>query len=492
MSRIVRSIFILLALATVSYGQICVTCIKIRVGRPWLQRGPDTTNQTADNYMNEVALSGGGYRGFTSNGNTWSSDGTHPWDMDGPLTEVLPHGSSGSFDECGRWLNDNYTSGSTLFGFYHAEHTCPYPATHKSMALATSGDQGHSWSVVGQILDRPDSSSTKESGMGDCTAIYDSSFHYLYCLRGSDHQTLVARAPLGSPQPGNWVKWFNGSWSGSPLSLNDSGIGFIGSSISMWTDFPYEVLLQVEDGSFHGVKMSLASDFINFSTVPEPIWYQDANVFGTSPNELVAYPSAIDSTDGNRRWSTATGFMMYFTWLPPNGSLNGGRYIGVRDVTVSMNGSPLSPQVGVELSRWLKSSTNERWSATGPVCSSPSSSANCSSGDNFTSGGWAYQGGFGYLMTKQLDPSWIKIVDCQSDTPWPGHWDHLLTSGACDNSYHLFRTAGWAYPNGTQPANTVPVYRCFDNTLQSHFASNQANCEGLGTMESQLGYALAN
>jgi hypothetical protein len=396
------------------------------------------------------------------------------------------------FDSCGRWLNDNYQSGSTLFGFYHAETSCNYPSTHKSMGLATSTDQGHTWGYFQQIITANDSGTT-ETGTGDCTAMYDSSYHYLYCLRSSDHQTIVARAPLGNPYPGNWVKYYNGSWSGNALEAQADPLGYIGSGISMWTTPGYQVLLQSEDSSFHGVKMSLSSDWIHFSTIQEPVVYQDAYVWGASPNELLAYPSAIDSSDGNRRY--ASQFELWFTWLPPNGGLSGSnnqRYLGVRDVYLTLNSSSQSPQVGVEVSRWLKSSTNERWSTTGPVCSAPLSSQNCSSGDNFTSGGWAYQGGFGYLMTKQLNSSWIKIVDCQSNTPWPGHWDHLLTSGSCDSNYHLFRTAGWAYPNGTQPPNTKPLYRCFDNTLQSHFASNQADCEGLGTMEFQIGYVLAN
>lgn len=475
MLRLLGVVFALV-LAGSSYGQICVNCIKVRVGRPWLVRTPDSSNRIADNYFNEVALSGGGFRGFSANSVTMSMDGAHTWDMGSALTQVLSVGSPGGFDECGRWLNDTYQSGGTLFGFYHAEHTCPYPATHKSMALVTSTDQGHTWSLPGQIiLDRDDSGST-ETGMGDCTSITDSSYHYLYCLRGSDHETLVARAPLGNPYPGNWVKYYNGAWNGSALSTQDTSIGYYGTSISLWTTPGYEVLLQSEDGSFHGVKMSLSSDHLNFTKINEPIVYQDAYIWGQSSHELLAYPSAVDSADGDRKWST--DFQMWFTWVPPNGTLSANRYLGVRDVSVTLQTTAQSPQVGVEVSRWLNSSDGERWSTTGPVPG------------NFSS--FAYQGGFGYLMTKQLDPSWIKIVDCQSATNWAGHPDHMLTSNACDTSYNLVRTAGWAYPNGTRPANTLPLYRCYDSTLQSHFASNDVNCEGLGTDEFQIGYVLAN
>src|SRR5262245_29303281 len=111
-------------------NSICVSCVSIRVGRPWLVRNPDPNTHIADNFVNEVALSGGGFRGFTANAVTMSTDGVHAWDMGGTLTQVLSKGSSGSFDECGRWLNDTYESSGTLYGFYHAEKACPYPTTH--------------------------------------------------------------------------------------------------------------------------------------------------------------------------------------------------------------------------------------------------------------------------------------------------------------------------------------------------------------------------
>ncbi len=41
------------------------------------------------------------------------------------------------------------------------------------------------------------------------------------------------------------------------------------------------------------------------------------------------------------------------------------------------------------------------------------------------------------------------------------------------------------------PDRTVALYRCYDSAQESHFASNEADCDGLGAMEEQLGYALA-
>jgi hypothetical protein len=111
------------------------------------------------------------------------------------------------------------------------------------------------------------------------------------------------------------------------------------------------------------------------------------------------------------------------------------RHLVFRDVWMSVSPSPVTPQVGIALSRWYNVSAKDRWTTTAPVVG------------NF--GAYAYDKHLGYVMTKPHPtlPS-IKLEDCVSD--WPGHPDHL-----------------------------------------SHLASNQADCEGLGGAEWLLGYALA-
>lgn len=75
---------------------------------------------------------------------------------------------------------------------------------------------------------------------------------------------------------------------------------------------------------------------------------------------------------------------------------------------------------------------------------------------------------------------------------WPGHPDHLLTNdGTCASAgYTRLRTAGWVYL--AQQPGTVPLYRCYNPTEQHHLASTDAGCDGLGTMEWRLGWALAS
>jgi hypothetical protein len=105
-----------------------------------------------------------------------------------------------------------------------------------------------------------------------------------------------------------------------------------------------------------------------------------------------------------------------------------------------------------------------------------------------------YQTDLGYLMTKAPSAPSTALVDCVAN--WPGHPDHLVTSGSCDANYTQLRTLGWVYSaNSPQPSNTKPIYRCYDSSHKSHFASNQQTCEGAGAVElsgNPLGYILAN
>ena len=51
------------------------------------------------------------------------------------------------------------------------------------------------------------------------------------------------------------------------------------------------------------------------------------------------------------------------------------------------------------------------------------------------------------------------------------------------------RTVGWLLEE--QQAGFVPVYLCRADATASYLASANADCEGLGTMETRLGYGLA-
>jgi hypothetical protein len=186
------------------------------------------------------------------------------------------------------------------------------------------------------------------------------------------------------------------------------------------------------------------------------------------------YVSLISQTDGTNQVDGA--FLMSHMYIQPGDGFSQ-RYLVFRDVYLSLSPTPASPQVGVALSRWYNASLKDRWSTTAPVPG------------NYAS--YQHEGIFGYLLTK-AHPSLPtnKLEDCVGT--WPGHPDHLLTNdGTCVSAgYTRLRTAGWVFT--TSQPGTVPLYRCYSQAQQHHFASNAASCDGLGTMEWLLGYALAN
>jgi hypothetical protein len=508
------------SLTPVFAQNINIANVKIRVERPDRIREPEaSTSQNCfrgkDNYFNEFQLLSGSHRGFTANGSknpavasTCSTDGIHSYDMGGAVTGVIFPNTS--YASCGFWLNTNIKSGSTLYGFAHAETNCNYPATTKSMALLTSDASsdsiaGKTWTEIGQIITKdPNSQTSTEKGEGDCTVVTDSSFYYMYCRRVEDVKTAVARAPIGStPGPGSWTKYFNGSWSQPGLLGSDSPLGKYGSSSSVWTDNGNVMLLNSEfkGDPIHGLKMSFSSDKINFAAVPEPVIYQDDYVFPSSTSrDSLFYPSAIDSPSGSRNWSGF--FLLTYTFVPPTSAPDNpatvpdqGRTLVMRNVSVSVNADPQTPHVGVALSRWFSSSIQQKISSTEVVPY------------NFYLNGFTYEQRTAYVMTVPPPQGSNTLVECVSTASYPSasNPDHLINSFAsntapanngCDANYQFLRTAGYLYQS-SQGTNTVPIYRCKPdpsnlNASTSHFASTDINCEGFGLKEYLLGFGLVN
>src|SRR6267378_2768714 len=151
-----RAIFFTLALAFYASAaraqSFCVTCLKLRVGRPLISLGP--TDTPLDNRLNEIKLATGQYRGFSGNKTTYRMDSADSWSIGGMVIPVLGPGSSFP-DKCGRWINDTFKVGSTVHGFIHNEfaNNCREEKHHRSMSYATSGDEGSSWTGQGLIID---------------------------------------------------------------------------------------------------------------------------------------------------------------------------------------------------------------------------------------------------------------------------------------------------------------------------------------------------
>jgi hypothetical protein len=500
-----------------------VSNLKIRVGRPLIARSYDNCNgspSTMDNPFNEIQASNNLFYGFTAKSNGCNSDssyrinGSTPWSMSGALNTVLTKGNT-TFDSCGEWMNDTALSGTTGYGFVHAETACDYNnngQTHKSMGLAVSTDSGLNWTIQSdQLLAEPNDSTDrclspgqaacgKETGEGDCTAVSDGTYYYLYCAKpvaSSPRQTFVARALISNPYPGNWDKYQSSAWTQPGVggtfteitsSLGATTVHNIGQSSSIWNS--NVMILGTESfAKVGGLLMSFSgmpatySGTPAFTTLAEPLLHMDAYAYNRpSTNELIAYPSALSNTTGSH--NLANHFLLFYTYVEPSSfSAPQNRYLVSRDVGFTLAGSAQTPQVGVALSRWYGTPTygpyntaSAYWSTTAVVPGAFST--------------FAYQGDFGYLMTKSFAGT-TPLVECAAS--WPGsHLDHLVTRTTCDSGYTLLRTLGWVY-SASQGAATKAVYRCYDSGTASHFVSNDSACEGK-TVEAPtpLGYALAN
>jgi hypothetical protein len=453
--------------------QPCDACISIRVGLPHVVRGPKA--DMADNRFTEIQIAGGHFRGFDAHNDTRAIDGKNPLDMGGPEHTVLRPGRPGTFSSCGQWLNHAERAGAAVLGFIHDETACNYPVgqTHKSMSLATSTDDGLSWNGLGQIITGTDApTANKNTGEGDCTAVNgQDGFYYAYCFRARDGALIVARAPVSSPGPGKWMKFFGGSWDQPGLGgqatrlMNGSGV-----SAAHWTTTGQTVLTGWVKG---GLGLFLSRDHTTLTPLPEPLLAVDPGEWKRpAPSELVFYPVILDATTGANQLTNS--WMLVYAYMQPN-EAGGQKYLVFRDVTVSTSDAPASAQVGVLLARWYNAGLHDRWSTTAAVPGNDSA--------------YKLEARSGFLLTAAPagQPS-TEVEDCVSERP--GHPDHLLAQkGFCEaHSYQRLRTAGWVYAQ--QQANTQPLYQCYTDSEASHFASNRPDCEGKGRMEILLGYDL--
>ena len=458
----------------------CADCLRIRVGLPRVLRGPAA--DIADNRFSEIQLPDGRFRGFDAHGDTRAIDGAHPWDMGGPARTVLTPGKAGTYDSCGQWMQHVEPAGASILGFVHDETACRYQVgqTHKSMSLALSNDYGLTWRDQGQILTGTDAPTpNKNTGEGDCTFLNGGDgYYYGYCGRPRDHATIVARAPISNPGPGKWVKFLGGKWDQPGLGGDATNLNLalgngrsLSSSAARWTSTGETVVI-----GWNGSNMALylSADHTIFTSLREPLLVLDPGKWKRpDPSEVLAYAVMLDAKNGGNQLSNSW-MLVYAYWPPYEGREK--KYLVFRDVTVSVSNKPLSPQVGVLLARWYNASLHDRWSTTAAV---PGNYA-----------AYKLEKQSGYLMTvaDASGPS-IELEDCVSERP--GHPDHLLAEkGFCAaHDYQRLRTAGWVYSKPQE--HTVPLYRCYNAQEHSHFASNDADCEKLGTMERLLGYALS-
>ena len=374
---------------------------------------------------------------------------------------------------CGQWLQHVEPAGGKLVGFVHVETACDYPhgQTHKSTAFATSADNGLTWQVKGLILTGQDApTANKNTGEGDCSVINGADgYYYAYCGRARDG--LPARAPVASPGPGNWKKYFNGGWAEPGIGGDVSSVGAAGVA-SYWSTARETVKVTFVPG---GMGLALSPDRLHFTNFSQPLLKLDRGPWDRRghPAELVAYMSLIDAETGQNH--LGDHWLLAYMYLQPDEGFDR-RYLVFRPIEISRTRRSDEPQVGVALGRWYDAALHDRWSTVAPIPGNYSA--------------YQFEKTSGYLLTvaDSTKPS-IQLEDCVS--AWLGHPDHLLEEqSVCESGhYRRLRTAGWVY--GKPQKHTVPLYRCYSAQEHSHFASNEADCEKLGTMERLLGYALS-
>jgi hypothetical protein len=454
-------------------AELCVDCLRVRVGPPLVVRGPFPDELDAP--FTALKLANGSFRGFSSNGTTYAVDGPTVWVMGGPRRAVLQAGEAGSVNDCGRWLTSTTRSGDKVLGLVHQERACDYNQgkTEKSMAIASSLDDGLTWNDLGTVITGTDAPQPdKTTGEGDCTMVdgFDG-YLYAYCLRNSDWQTIVARAPVDDPT--NWRKYYEGGWNEPGLGGKATAIGFIGTGTGYLREQGW-VAAVANDTWFGGLRLSVSEDKVSFLDLDEPLVTIDGSDWNRpADTDLIAYATILDPVTGS---NVVDGpFLLTYIYVPPGKGFES-RYLVHHEVSISVEQAPVVVQTGMALTRWRNAERGLFITSTGPL-----------TGDRL---GYDRDSVVTYMLTRAPEGvASVKLAECASD--WPGHLDHVLAEdGECGpDGYVQERTAGWLYA-GEQPG-AVAVYRCYDEEAQSHFASNSPDCEGLGTMEFLLGYGLA-
>ena len=431
-------------------------------------RGP--SGQESDAPFVVIKLKSGEFRGFTSNHRTYAIDGATPVDMGGAKRVVLQPGRKGTLSDCGNWLTGVLPIDGKLVGLIHGESDCDYDKgrTHKAMAIATSADEGLTWTFLGAVITHTDAATAgKMTGEGDCTlADGGDGFLYVYCLRPVDWTITASRAARGNIAPGQWMKWDGAGWrlpaldrAGTPLA------GFPGHSAAFFAPKKLMLLLAVSKS----LKLSFSSDKVDFTQLPAPLVAYETDEWNRpAPDALYAYPSLVGengtNTIGERGWLT-------YAYVPPNEDFTQ-RYLVVHEIALNSHAGAQTPQVRTALARY-KAADGRLWTTVAPAIEKGPRT-------------FTHEKTLGDLMTAPPREPSEKIEECvreSADVP-----DYRLTGGACDAGTKRQRTAGFVYRDA-QPG-TAALYACAAPRGQFHFASLEENCEGMGTNEKRLGFVL--
>lgn len=262
-----------------------------------------------------------------------------------PSTQVLGPGAAGSYDNGGAWLYSVHRlSGQNLVGFYHAEdHEWPgYPNPNgiawKSVATATSADNGVSWTKLGQILT---SSATKPAaptfgGGGDHCVVWDAANSRWTCFYA---ETLirVAVSTDATGAPGTWLKYYNGSFSQPGIGGLQGTIPGLGNhsggnpSVHFNTSLQRWVMVfhswdNTQTSSGNSLWITSSADLIN--------WDSPRLLLAASGSGRYWYPTILGPTDTS---CDQVGTLLYGYW--PDKAVNQ-RQFKSRSITFQATANP--------------------------------------------------------------------------------------------------------------------------------------------------------
>ena len=374
------------------------------------------------------------------------------------------------YDSCGQWIHHVEQSGRKVIAWVHNETECHYAAhgqSHMSTSLAISNDYGLTWKDYGRILTGTDSPTPNKITGEDCVGvIVRDGDYYAYSGRYRDGRTIVARAPVSDPGPGKWMKYFqaNGiSQDSAATHRPRQGSGRQDRAVDHdRPNFDARLGARRHNTAF----LRRRNEFHNAA--------RTADVCRCRPRKLESSRShRADSLSGlvgrqNGQHSNSNSWLLAYMYVQPNEGM-AKRYLIVRPVDVSVSNSPVTPQVGVLLSRWYNATMHDRWSTTDAV---PPGNG----------GAYQLEAKLGFLMTAaDLRRPSVELEDCESQQGQ--HQDHVLApKGECErNGYQVQRTAGFVYA-APQPG-TQPLHSCSSGSERSHFAAISQDCHHLGKQE---------
>ncbi len=302
----------------------------------------------------------------------------------------------------------------------------------------------------------------------------EDNYYYAYCLHNGGQSwnggyTFIARAPGSNLAPGQWKRFFNGTWSEPGVGGKSSAVGGLG--VAYWSTTKQTISLDWVHG---GIGLQVSADRLHFAPVfPQPLMLVTGGDWGRHDGlELVSYPDLIDAKTGLNQ--LGDHWLLAYMYLSP-GEGFAKRYLVFRPVDISWSRNPGEPTVGEMLTHWYDALHHEHWTSVAPVPG------------NYTSYRLVAQ--LGYVMTAADSPKQtVELEECISKGA--GSPDRILSrKGVCEKGdYKPLRSAGFVY-TAAQP-DTQPLYRCYSESEHSHFASNDEGCGKMGRQEELLGYDL--